>query len=324
MNNTPAAPGGLTPIETEYKGYLFRSRLEARWAYYFDLCGIRWQYEVEGFMLSDGQRYLPDFWLPDFNQFVEVKPDSGEDYVNRIGRPSVYMAGKMGEPKDNKLPGECWRPLNIDLNFNMRTYMPDWPYDVDPAYLSDSMRMSLLGVEIDYVGPWKGRGYDHGWQHGVTTCGWPEANKYIYNKSLAGIEDCNEFFALLTDKTAYGTLFETGRASALGKNIVVGIRPVEENAFAADHNWFAAQSASLVIEGATDVEIVSKYADYLRKKYPETKYDVMMRDAAREGVGFRIVIGDPRTMKVNTNLICRELPYNNAAAEAARQYRFGR
>ena len=75
MNNiTAPAAGALTPIQTEYKSYLFRSRLEARWALYFDLCGIKWQYEAEGFTLSDGQRYLPDFWLPDYNQFVEVKP----------------------------------------------------------------------------------------------------------------------------------------------------------------------------------------------------------------------------------------------------------
>jgi hypothetical protein len=74
MTTTPAATGGYTPIETEYNGYKFRSRLEARWAYYFDLCKIRWAYEQEGYTLSDGQRYLPDFWLPDCNQFVEVKP----------------------------------------------------------------------------------------------------------------------------------------------------------------------------------------------------------------------------------------------------------
>jgi hypothetical protein len=38
----------LTPIPTRYKGYHFRSRLEARWAVFFDALGLRWQYEVEG------------------------------------------------------------------------------------------------------------------------------------------------------------------------------------------------------------------------------------------------------------------------------------
>lgn len=64
-------------IETRYKGYHFRSRLEARWAVFFDSAGIKWQYEPEGFEKStegDGiSRYLPDFYLPDFGTWVEVK-----------------------------------------------------------------------------------------------------------------------------------------------------------------------------------------------------------------------------------------------------------
>lgn len=38
---------GLTAIETEYGGYKFRSRLEARWAVFFDMLGIKWEYEEE-------------------------------------------------------------------------------------------------------------------------------------------------------------------------------------------------------------------------------------------------------------------------------------
>jgi hypothetical protein len=52
--------GYIRPIETFYRGYRFRSRLEARWAVFLDAAGIRWQYEVEGFDLS-GVYYLPDF-----------------------------------------------------------------------------------------------------------------------------------------------------------------------------------------------------------------------------------------------------------------------
>lgn len=47
-------------IETRYQGYRFRSRLEARWAVFFDALGLRWEYECEGFELPSG-RYLPDF-----------------------------------------------------------------------------------------------------------------------------------------------------------------------------------------------------------------------------------------------------------------------
>jgi hypothetical protein len=63
----------LRAIETEYRGYRFRSRTEARWAVALDAAGIEWQYEAEGFVLG-GVRYLPDFYLPELKTFVEVKP----------------------------------------------------------------------------------------------------------------------------------------------------------------------------------------------------------------------------------------------------------
>lgn len=66
---------GLKAIETRYKGYRFRSRLEARWAVFFDALGIRYQYEPQGFDL-DGVWYLPDFHLPDMMLWAEVKPTS--------------------------------------------------------------------------------------------------------------------------------------------------------------------------------------------------------------------------------------------------------
>lgn len=71
----------LKPIETKYKGYRFRSRLEARWAVFFDALGIAWEYEKEGFDLGEAGWYLPDFWLPTFcgGMFAEVK-DMGDDF----------------------------------------------------------------------------------------------------------------------------------------------------------------------------------------------------------------------------------------------------
>lgn len=65
----------IKAIETEYNGYRFRSRLEARWALFFDKAGIQYEYELEGFELSEGVRYLPDFYLPEYLIYVEVKPE---------------------------------------------------------------------------------------------------------------------------------------------------------------------------------------------------------------------------------------------------------
>lgn len=64
----------IQAIQTEYASYLFRSRLEARWAVFFDEIGINYLYEHEGFDLKGLGYYLPDFWLPKLSCFAEVKP----------------------------------------------------------------------------------------------------------------------------------------------------------------------------------------------------------------------------------------------------------
>jgi hypothetical protein len=68
----------IQPIETRYAGCRFRSRLEARWAVFFDTLGVAWEYEPEGFLIGKHKRpYLPDFKLrrtwTDKSLWVEVK-----------------------------------------------------------------------------------------------------------------------------------------------------------------------------------------------------------------------------------------------------------
>lgn len=63
-------------IRTRYNGYIFRSKLEACWAIFFDAAGIRYVYEQEGYEQDwSKQKYLPDFYLPDLDFHVEVKPE---------------------------------------------------------------------------------------------------------------------------------------------------------------------------------------------------------------------------------------------------------
>lgn len=64
----------IQAIPTMYRGVQFRSRLEARWAVFFDALGVEWHYEHEGYQLPSGW-YLPDFWLPKLRGgcFVEIK-----------------------------------------------------------------------------------------------------------------------------------------------------------------------------------------------------------------------------------------------------------
>lgn len=72
----------IKPIETVYKGFRFRSRLEARWAIFFDRLNLRYEYELEGFRLPSGAGYLPDFFLPDLDVHVEIKPHRTIPYAD--------------------------------------------------------------------------------------------------------------------------------------------------------------------------------------------------------------------------------------------------
>ena len=68
----------LTPIETVYKGYKFRSRLEARWAVFFEEMGLDWSYEVEGFNLPSGRRR-------NFNATVKANKEVRVNINNQYG-----------------------------------------------------------------------------------------------------------------------------------------------------------------------------------------------------------------------------------------------
>lgn len=79
--------------DTMYGGCLFRSRLEATWAAFFDICGIKWVYEP-----FDLPGWSPDFLIQD-KALVEVKPFTipDEDLQRKIisSKPkhSVFFLG---------------------------------------------------------------------------------------------------------------------------------------------------------------------------------------------------------------------------------------
>jgi hypothetical protein len=93
----------IKAIETTYRGYRFRSRTEARWAVFFDTLGVKWDYEVEGFELPDGTRYLPDFRISTLlgSAFFEVKPSEPDANERRklkgvttaTNRYAVFLIG---------------------------------------------------------------------------------------------------------------------------------------------------------------------------------------------------------------------------------------
>ena len=67
---------------TDYNGVTYRSQLEARWAVFFDSLFIRHEYEPEWMEVEAGMKvvsYKPDFYLPDLNLWVEIKPQIPKD-----------------------------------------------------------------------------------------------------------------------------------------------------------------------------------------------------------------------------------------------------
>lgn len=96
----------IKAINTVYAGYKFRSRLEARWAVFFDAMHLDWEYEPEGFELESGARYLPDFRVKTpqgLDVWYEVKPRDilgdakFEEFAGSVGRSALLS----GDPVDH-------------------------------------------------------------------------------------------------------------------------------------------------------------------------------------------------------------------------------
>lgn len=131
----------MKPIETIYKGYKFRSRLEARWAKFFDCCDIKYEYEPEGFEIIDNNgvkhKYLPDFYLPDATLrhkdkgvYIEIKHsnyphDELFKLLFHFKKPLIIF---FGNPWDSISKGyECWS--GVPTYWNWVDGHSDIPYD---------------------------------------------------------------------------------------------------------------------------------------------------------------------------------------------------
>lgn len=84
----------LKAIETIYNQNKFRSRLEARWAVALTELGITYCYETEGYDLGAAGQYLPDFYLPDSETYVEIKPQKPSDEEIEKAREMHRQSGK--------------------------------------------------------------------------------------------------------------------------------------------------------------------------------------------------------------------------------------
>jgi hypothetical protein len=132
----------IKAIETIYNGYRFRSRLEARWAVFFDALEIEYQYELEGFFLTSG------LGIPKNGLYVEIKgvdPSSKESLkllaLSDLTKTDCLLLYGNVDLKKTKVYGCYWEKCNcpdcINLHLNQRytiglsrwgvdQYLPYW------------------------------------------------------------------------------------------------------------------------------------------------------------------------------------------------------
>jgi hypothetical protein len=111
--------------ETRYNGYRFRSRLEARWAVFFDTLHIKYEYEKEGYELGEAGSYLPDFWLPQVQMWGEVKAVEPTEQENMKMIALVRLTGfgclrLIGTPEDK--PYDAWETYEIGGQIGLLDY----------------------------------------------------------------------------------------------------------------------------------------------------------------------------------------------------------
>lgn len=95
----------IDAIPTTYNGTKYRSRTEARWAVFFEELSLTVRYEEEIITFDDDSKYLPDFYIEEFDCYFEVKgnddalvieeahkakrlSEMGKDVLLAIGGPS--------------------------------------------------------------------------------------------------------------------------------------------------------------------------------------------------------------------------------------------
>ena len=134
------------PLPSWYRGVQFRSRMEARWAAYFDLLNLNWIYEPEGYELPSGN-YCPDFQINDM--LLEVKPNKeAANYVlpklmdlasmlTESNRANIYclIGNPSSESNQLMVDADGW---GINCAFNWYSfvrkmwgvpYYGDWEHD---------------------------------------------------------------------------------------------------------------------------------------------------------------------------------------------------
>lgn len=198
-----------------YKGTRFRSKLEAKWAVFFDLCGVEWVYEPD--VSVPGVYYQPDFLLKNVlavhgffsddnpeipvigNLFVEVKgqmsKNDAEKVLNFSNKHPILVTTDFPE-------GETWDSLfssamngadhgqhEVRLQYNFRTIDND-EFELMPAIATKNGTpfMALVGADGNYE-RWA--------EHEATECAYSIARNAKFDHGQTPLLDVNAFHIML-------------------------------------------------------------------------------------------------------------------------------
>ena len=126
--------GDMNEPTYNYRGYEMRSIAEARWAAFFDICEIQWQYEP----LNTGS-YIPDFLLfGDDPTLVEIK--GGATTVDQLIEQTEYITTALTGYWDGHVLCFGANPiLGVAPNSTLPacgirwTYYPPHPGELEPV-----------------------------------------------------------------------------------------------------------------------------------------------------------------------------------------------
>lgn len=147
----------IKAIETVYKGYKFRSRLEARWAIFFDALDIEWEYEKEGYDLGELGWYLPDF---------EIKLSNGEEWFVEV---KGNTADKLGIRKALFLDSYSYEMGKIGVIMMSKFEYPHYSCDKDgPDFNKAWINMTRFGVDFERYNKAVDKAKQARFEHGET------------------------------------------------------------------------------------------------------------------------------------------------------------
>lgn len=129
---------------------------------FFDSLGVKWDYEPEGYDLGEAGRYLPDFFLPALDVWVEIKgkyPDADEIKKAKAlaaqSEQEVHIFfGGMAEPTGQKVDGKTevsggTRALAVGLKSNRWPKLPQKPMTSIWCQCTTCKAVGIIGIRLD-------------------------------------------------------------------------------------------------------------------------------------------------------------------------------